>query len=388
MSDKQKEQMKHLFTYLSENNIYYADLFSKYRINLADDMESNFLKMPILTKDDLRKQGQDYYSQTDETVYTEYTSGSSGVPLKCLKTESEKRIAGINIWKERRKRDPQVTPGNYFDFYDQKNGNFMDLQEKNIIDFFKTMVKAKPRWISGPITTIEVMARLIQKGDLHLHDSSIAYIELVGITALEEQRKVIEEAFQCETINHYGTRETWCIAYECEKRHFHIQDNLIFMECSHDDLNKDADGFGELIVTSYYNRVMPIIRYNLQDLAKIEYGGCDCGRKSPYLILAGGRSMEIVRGKQKLGTYFSRVIYRLMSMNYDHINRFKVVQKDFNDFDFYIVKSAQYTDETTQVLLKILLEDLGADTRFDFHFVDHLKPLPNGKFKNFECLIT
>lgn len=388
MSVKQKEQMMHLFKYLNQHNKYYADSFSKLGICWDDDIEKIFKKIPLLTKNEIRKQGANYFSETDEKIYTELTSGSSGVPLKCLKTESEKRIAGINIWKERRKRDPYVLPSNYFDLFDRNYGDFLDLREDRIIDLFNNMVNANPRWISGPITIIELMAKLIKKGVVSLKGVSIAYIELIGITALNETREFIEDAFQCKTINHYGTRETWCIAYECQKGHLHLQDNLLFMECVSTDSFEDSNGFGELIVTSFYNRVMPIVRYNLQDLGRIEYSECSCGNKSPRIILAGGRSMDIIRGKQKLGVYFNRVIYRLINMNHDCINRFKVIQKDYNDFDFYIVKSKEYTDATTQLLYKILMEDLGEETRFNFIFIDDLLPLPNGKFKNFECRIA
>jgi phenylacetate-CoA ligase len=61
---------------------------------------------------------------------------------------------------------------------------------------------------------------------------------------------------------------------------------------------------GEVIVTDLNNRLMPLLRYRLGDLAVLREGKCPCGRGLPllegfagrsqdqYLIVAGGRRVH------------------------------------------------------------------------------------------------
>ena len=76
-----------------------------------------------------------------------------------------------------------------------------------------------------------------------------------------------------------------------------------------------------------------------------------------------------------------------MKRGYDDIHRFRAEQVGLKQFTLYIVKAATYTDMTTQVLTDILKESLGNDMEFTFKFVDRIEALPNGKYKNFQCLI-
>jgi len=359
-----------------------------YGVDINADGDEMLEMMPILTKADIRKNAESYFSNDDVKVVRELTSGSVGVPLICYKSVQERSQAAMNVWKARRERDPYVSPQNYYNFFDANEhvtGDFANLNEGQLVEYFDQLKTLNLRWMSGPISTIYTMARLINKG--RISNSSIKYIELFGEYADVEQRTYIEEAFGCKTVVHYGTRETWCIGYECEKGYLHVQENVMLVETNDKNVQYD-NGNSEIIVTSLYNRYMPFVRYNLMDIGKLVYDKCECGKSSPRIILAGGRVGDMVKGKQVLGNnFFNRAVGHLVKRGYDDIERFRVEQVELNHFMLYIVKAETYTDETTCVLKSILKESLGENSEFTFKFVEKIDALPNGKYKNFECLI-
>ena len=135
--------------------------------------------MPILTKADIRKNAESYFSNDDVKVVRELTSGSVGVPLICYKSVQERSQAAMNVWKARRERDPYVSPQNYYNFFDANEhvtGDFANLNEGQLVEYFDQLKTLNLRWMSGPISTIYTMARLINKG--RISNSSIKYIEL------------------------------------------------------------------------------------------------------------------------------------------------------------------------------------------------------------------
>lgn len=389
MNEIQKKKLQKLFIYLRANNDYYNHMFKEKQIIFDGDMEKELLKMPILNKEDIRKNADTYYSNTDEEVLTQLTSGSVGIPMQCKKTTSERSYAAMKVWKKRIKIDPWVRPNNFFSFFGHSQkaemGDFINLNTDQLLQYFKNILIREYRWISGPLSTIYEMAKLIDNG--MISNTCIKVIELFGEFSTQEQRDYIEKMFNCITVVHYGTRETWCIAYECKHRKLHIQDDMFFVELNHNNVHL-PDSSGEIIITSLYNYYMPFIRYNLQDIGKLTYGQCKCGNHAPYIELAGGRTAELIKGKNLLGVnLFNRAIGQLIKAGYDCIERFKVAQIGLNEFNVYIVKSENYDMNANEYLKKIIMQSLGEDVKINIIFVNELLPLPSGKYKNFECLM-
>lgn len=389
MNKLQKQKLCKLFEKLQKNNIYYQKVFKNNAICLDGDMEEELFKMPILNKEDIRKNIDIYFSKTDEKVVTQLTSGSLGIPMQCKKTTSERSYAGMKVWKKRMKIDSLVRPENYFSFFGHKQkaemGDFINLNEEQLLQYLKNILDKEYRWISGPLSTIFEMAKLIEKG--MIENTCIKVIELFGEYSTNEQRDYIEKMFGCITVIHYGTRETWCIAYECPHRRLHIQDDLFIAEVCYDNVCLE-DECGEIVITSLYNYYMPFIRYNLKDVGKITYEKCECGCSAPCLELAGGRTAELIKGRNILGgNLFNRAMSQVMKAGYDCIERFKVEQTGINEFNVYIVKSINYDIKTNECLISVIKKSLGDDTQINIIFVNELLISSNGKYKSFERLM-
>ena len=103
-TEKQWNKIITLIEFLFENNTYYERKFLYNKIN-PDNIKKSFKSIPIVTKKEIRNCYSDYISKTPESVLEELTSGSTGEPLKCLKTNNERLKASLILWLERKKHD-------------------------------------------------------------------------------------------------------------------------------------------------------------------------------------------------------------------------------------------------------------------------------------------
>lgn len=389
----QKKKLAGILNHLNTHNEYYREVFLKNNINLDDSIDENFLKLPITTKKDIRKNYSIYFSDTKEEKFGELTSGSTGIPVNCQKTRAERMIAMLNIWKQRRIWDSEVDITNYLSLHDvntyKKVGNLLNFEKDHMKKCFGRILALSPRWLSGPVSTFEKYAKLIQNGEMSYNKGTIKFLELAGEFADKNRRQYIEEIFGCKTINHYGTIETWCIAYECRMGHLHVQKDLMYAETTNHSILPGEKDIGEITVTSLYNKLMPILRYDIQDLGKVENLDCECGQSSQVITLYGGRTGDMIAGtKEVLGEiFFKRGVYKLINRGMDCIDSFRVEQVELNKFIMYIVKLPNYTDEAERILLDYIHIGIGSEVEVEFKFVEDIPPLPSGKIKIFYSFV-
>lgn len=94
-----------------------------------------------------------------------------------------------------------------------------------------------------------------------------------GITA--RARAELERFWRAPVLMTYASTEAATIlGFEClERQGYHINEFDFHMEID----RPDADGYGELVLTTAHRRVMPLIRYRTGDVARWLPGPCRCG---------------------------------------------------------------------------------------------------------------
>jgi phenylacetate-CoA ligase len=141
------------------------------------------------------------------------------------------------------------------------------------------------------------------------------YLALATMTALEEglpfpqvrlitagvhslsarHRRLIEEAWRCPVMAHYGPQELGPFTmYECRERSLHFGEGCWFEVLRNGEPAAPGE-IGELVVTSLGHRI-PLIRYATGDL--VETGTearCACGSKSGFVRAYAGGKHELVR---------------------------------------------------------------------------------------------
>ena len=386
INEQQRDSLRDVFCFLFEYNPYYAQIMKALSCNpYVDSTEQIYNALPCIKKEDIIEHQNEILTPYLFNADAEYdlTSGSSGNVLRCYKTKSEKAQLSINIWKKRKKIDSKVRPSNHISIFDKnfssEVGKFYNTDRDVLISNFNKMMALNPRWISGPISIFERIAQLILEGCPY-EKSNLYVVEFMGEYVEPQKRQFVENAFNCFSVNNYGAQEVWCMAFDCTKQKLHIQEDLFYI----DYYQKSQDDYNELLLTSFNNRLMPIIKYRIGDIGKLINEPCDCQNNECRIELAGGRMGDIIFGTHILGNYFfDQITWDVNNAFGNAIFAFQVIQKTPNDFDVSIVKGADYADGVLEIITNRIKHEVNKKSIVTYSFVDSI-PLGNtGKLKKF-----
>lgn len=114
----------------------------------------------------------------------------------------------------------------------------------------------------------------------------------VGEASPPELAGLCREVWDAPLASTYTAAETGAMAFQClERGRWHLQAEKSLIEVL-DPAGKPcaAGETGRVIVTPLHNFAMPLLRYEIGDLATVGEGPCPCGRKLPILEAIPGRA--------------------------------------------------------------------------------------------------
>jgi phenylacetate-CoA ligase len=197
------------------------------------------------------------------------------------------------------------------------------------------------------------------------------------------QQEMAESFFGCRMFTWMGHSENTVLAGGCELGNlYHIFPEYGYVEILSEDGNKlDAEGTtGELVGTSFYNLVMPLIRYRTGDWATTGPRSCSCGRNHRLLRhVQGRRDQEALIGR--FGNRMSITAINMHTSLFDHVRQFQFYQRDRGKAQLKIVRGPGYTERDTATITKELGEKMGETLDLTVHFVDEIPVTGRGKFR-------
>jgi phenylacetate-coenzyme A ligase PaaK-like adenylate-forming protein len=113
---------------------------------------------------------------------------------------------------------------------------------------------------------------------------------------MPKTRDAARKAWNVEINNMWGCVEVGHIGIECDAHQgMHRSDDLIITEfVDHNDRpTSDPDAIDRVLVTSLFNRTLPLIRYELTDVPVPGNRPCSCGAVYPLIQSVKGRSDDI-----------------------------------------------------------------------------------------------
>jgi phenylacetate-CoA ligase len=189
----------------------------------------------------------------------------------------------------------------------------------------------------------------------------------------DEQRRKIEQVFQCKVFNQYGSREIPNIACECRHGNLHIFTDMVYLESQR--INEED----RLLITSLSNKVMPMIRYDIGDSGLLKDGDCACGSPFPLLEMGLCRSNDLIKtvgGKNVHPSYFNKLLYGKTS-----IKQYQYVQTEAGKITLNIVCPEKLAIETIHTLQKSVRRDIDADFFLEINYVDEIRRTASGKHR-------
>ncbi len=128
-----------------------------------------------------------------------------------------------------------------------------------------------------------------QAGRLRIHPGRI----VTTAEVLEpEVRSLVHNAWNARVLNSYGTTEAGLLGSECDlSGGIHIAEDMIVFEVVDEQNRPVPEGVpgAKVLVTNLFNRVLPLIRYELSDIATLDRGTCACGRPYARVTAVDGR---------------------------------------------------------------------------------------------------
>lgn len=117
----------------------------------------------------------------------------------------------------------------------------------------------------------------------------IPVIRPMGANFPKTWKADIESALRGSLREHYGSREMGPMAFDCQRADgMHLLMSQHLIEIVDDNGNAVPEGeVGRVLVTDLHNLSMPIVRYNIGDLARMDSSECGCGRTTERIHLEG-----------------------------------------------------------------------------------------------------
>ncbi|MFO7956678.1 MAG: hypothetical protein R6X33_06220 [Candidatus Brocadiia bacterium] len=108
-------------------------------------------------------------------------------------------------------------------------------------------------------------------------------------------RDLLDEVFGCEVYTVYWGSEILNVANECEHHTLHVNPDNVWLEVLHDGRPARPGEVGRAVLTDLGNYNMPFIRYDIGDAVERGDGTCACGKKTDTMVAVHGRTCDVIQ---------------------------------------------------------------------------------------------
>jgi len=400
---RQSKKLKRILIHAYENTRYYRTLFNELGFHPYDMvMSQEIRRIPLLTKKIVRKRFNDLTASNIEkgTTSEARTGGSTGVPMKFLRDiESLYLRKGQELYFDRwmgysigEKVALFVATSHYDGTINRLKAKVRNatcermlrfdphhITEQYLESFVPKYKQFAPSMIKCFPNSLKTFAEFIKKKGIAI--PPVRSISCTGENLYAHQRKLFEETFGGEVFEKVGTRESGVFACECKAhKGMHVFTEGVFLEILNGEGQPAQPGeIGKVIITDLFNKAMPLIRYDIGDMAAASDGRiCDCGNPLPLIEKLLGRDRDIILdsyGDPKPGYLFTEVV-----LNKNLSAQFQIVQPDKKSLVVKI-KNGGAVGVDLPKLRAEFQEIVGPLVKVDFNFVTEIPRDPSGKYR-------
>jgi len=359
-----------------------------------------FRDIPITAKALVRDRTAEFFSSfippAHGKVTVKPTSGSTGEPMEVRKTQRHYEINSLE--NQRLKRgwgysDHKLMVHISVPYADHPSGQIEEEETANGGRWWKLYTsesrvardllrRVSPSFVmSSPSMILAVLEQCREASET----LPLKLISTVAEVLPDELRELVRQMPGCRLADMYGTIETGLIAGQCPLCDaYHPADRHLILELITEDGRWPEPGeMGRVIVTTLFNRAMPLIRYETGDYAELAPAN-GCPRSSLAIRRIVGRERNLFKmpdGSKVLPRLPHRVVHELA------LRQYKLIQRTLTDIELLYVPR----DDTMRIAEDVAqgLIDRYMAPGFKVHClrVDELPRAPSGKYLLHECLI-
>ncbi|WP_259340164.1 phenylacetate--CoA ligase family protein, partial [Staphylococcus equorum] len=380
----QKERFNEFYNYTKKNSEYYSEKLKSFSVSInIEDLNS----LPIITKEDIRKNIESIITKDKKNLIKMGTGGSTGKSMTYYTNnyDMSRKIAYLDYFKEQhgvfkgmkrvsvggKKIIPNKQRKKVFWRYNKPLNQLMlssyHADGDNLKYYIEKLNEFKPETLDGFTTVLHRIAQYILDNNVKLTFKPIAIFPTAEALT-DEMKNDIESAFKCPVRNQYASSEG--APFITENSDGKLEINIatgVF------EFEKIQDNIYELIVTGFYTTSTPLLRYKIGDSVELEeelpenYTQNDV--KIKKII---GRNNDFLQSREKGIVTNINLSTAIRTLETDVIES-QFIQNNLDLVEVYLVVSKSANKSN---LLKKLESELrirfGYSTEFEFEFVDKL----------------
>jgi phenylacetate-CoA ligase len=231
--------------------------------------------------------------------------------------------------------------------------------------------RRRPPWLHGHPSVLARLASYVMEcpGGLGYE---VRWVTVASEQLLSPQRAMIRDVFGVEPRQHYAMAEAVANASECERGRLHVDEDFAAVEF----VRNGIPGRGRIAGTNLSNPAMPLIRYEVGDLATLDEAPCACGRPGRILGAIDGRTSEyVILSDGRRVTALSYIFKEMV-----HVREAQIHQREPGKITIRVVRGPGYEGGDESRLLESARRHLG-DIVITIEYVDHLPRAPSGKLR-------
>ena len=197
----------------------------------------------------------------------------------------------------------------------------------------------------------------------------------------QAERDELQRQFGCPVLDEYSSEELTRIAAQCLSGHYHLFEDINYMETL-DEAGRATDSLGILTGTNLHNVAMPMIRYQQNDLGRIQESACACGWKFRYLTQLEGRrndSFVMPSGKILSSGFLLDATYEFLLTYRTAVREFCLVQESKASVFLQVVPDASWTADIERKIAARFREFLEPGVDFRVLIVTECEKTKTGK---------
>lgn len=399
---RQQHRLQEMLEHAYENVEYYRTTFKEHGFSPSTPDPARFRVVPLLTKEIIRANLSRLVARNlpAERLIHARTGGSTGLPMtfvrdkECIYLRRAQELYFDN-WMGYRIGDKAalfVAASHHDSFGDRWKAAFRNATCERMLRFDPHHITDEymeafareyrdfaPRMIKCFPNSLAVFAEFVNRRGIEL--PRVSAVSCTGENLYSQQRRLFADTFGGEVFEKFGTRECGVIACECrEHRGMHLFLDGAFVEILGENGNAAGPGeMGRVVVTDLFNRGMPLIRYEIGDLAVVaEHGVCACGSPLPLIERIVGRDRDVLYdgdGNPKPGYLFVEAINSV-----DLEAQFQIIQTDWTELLVKVVNRSGGSLDLTELHARFQ-RIMGSRVRVRFEHVDTISRDPSGKYR-------
>ena len=388
LKDLQQKNLAKLLLHAYENVPYYKKILGDAGVVEEDFVNlDNFEKIPFLTKDIIRREGDNLYSQDYKArkPYENTSGGSTGEPVKFIQDKMYidwtiankmyyRHLAGqeigekeLRFWGSERDllegKETFIMRFRNF-MFNRIEFNTFRMSNEEMATYIDKWNAYKPHWVESYVQSAFEFAKYVKESGKEIYSPDNGILTSAG-TLEKEKREMIEDVFQCKVYNRYGSREVGDMACGIGDLKLSVWNHYIEIIDS------------KIYVTLLVNYSMPLIRYEIGDLGEFD-------SKWGYIKGIKGRINSVIRTKKRTvdsAAITSMFYYRENGDLFTSFSRYQVIQKTIDYIQIRaVVNNEELWKEESKEIAHLFAEVFGEEVTVEFEIVDEIQPSKSGKY--------